>query len=249
MIRSWYLVELLNPYMSANLAAEELVRTLIGSAPAEHESFQRSVRKLANHTISHGALSTSSKALVLVALAASPTQIDMDELREVIRFARAAGLSDQQICKAVQLASVAGFHSVSTGIPILVDILVSRDSWSDFERTPEDQEIIGKFENQGPRPRPLDSMFEALLRTDRDFFSVLTEYLDAPWHDEVLDPRDCELIYIAIDVACTHLYTDGIRRHVSAALDLGVSAAEIAHVMQLASLTGLRSLRALADAL
>lgn len=242
-------MELLNRYMPANKEAQELIRTFVDSEATETSSFQQSVQKLVEHTIVHGALSVQSKALVLVALAASPTQIDTDELRAVVRYARGTGVSNQQIGKAVQLASVAGFHSVSTGIPILVDVLASRGSWGEFKKTPADEEAILKFETQGPRPRPLDPMFEALLRTDREFFGILTEYLDAPWDDSLLDPKDCELIYIAIDVACTHLYEDGIRRHVKAALDLGVTAAEIAHVMQLASLTGLRSVRAVAEVL
>ena len=50
---------------------------------------------------------------------------------------------------------------------------------------------------------------------------------------DVLDPKTLELIAIAVDASCTHMYAPGVRTHIRKALDLGVSVEEIAAVLGL----------------
>ena len=57
-----------------------------------------------------------------------------------------------------------------------------------------------------------------------------------------LDAKTIELIGIALDVSCTHLYAPGVRRHISRALKAGATREEITAVLQLASLQGLHSM-------
>lgn len=59
--------------------------------------------------------------------------------------------------------------------------------------------------------------------------------LDAEWMDKfldmallpvrkgALDPKTYELIAIAVDASCTHMYAPGTRRHIAKALDLGAT--------------------------
>jgi alkylhydroperoxidase/carboxymuconolactone decarboxylase family protein YurZ len=58
----------------------------------------------------------------------------------------------------------------------------------------------------------------------------------------VLDRKTIELIGIALDVSCTHLYAPGVRRHIQRALKVGATREEITAVLQLASLQGLHSM-------
>jgi alkylhydroperoxidase/carboxymuconolactone decarboxylase family protein YurZ len=58
----------------------------------------------------------------------------------------------------------------------------------------------------------------------------------------VLDPRTWELIAIAIDASCTHMYAPGVRRHIQKALELGVSKEEILAVLQAVSVLGIHSM-------
>ena len=51
-----------------------------------------------------------------------------------------------------------------------------------------------------------------------------------------------ELIGIALDASCTHLYAPGVRRHIQRALKAGATREEITAVLQLASLQGLHSM-------
>ena len=57
-----------------------------------------------------------------------------------------------------------------------------------------------------------------------------------------LDPKTIELIGIALDVSCTHLYAPGVRRHIQRALKAGATREEITAVLQLATLQGLHSM-------
>ena len=64
----------------------------------------------------------------------------------------------------------------------------------------------------------------------------------APAAAGVLDRKTLELIGVALDASCTHLYAPGVRRHIQRALKLGATKEEITAVLQLASLQGLHSI-------
>ena len=63
-----------------------------------------------------------------------------------------------------------------------------------------------------------------------------------PFASGVLDQKTWELIAIAVDASCTHMYAPGVRRHIRAALELGVSKEEILAVLQAVSALGIHSM-------
>ena len=56
-----------------------------------------------------------------------------------------------------------------------------------------------------------------------------------------LDPKTRELIAIAVDASCTHLYAPGVRRHVRRALEVGATPIEVLSVLQMVSVLGIHS--------
>jgi alkylhydroperoxidase/carboxymuconolactone decarboxylase family protein YurZ len=64
----------------------------------------------------------------------------------------------------------------------------------------------------------------------------------APAVAGVLDAKTIELIGIALDASCTHLYAPGVRRHIQRALKFGATREEIIAVLQLASMQGLHTM-------
>jgi alkylhydroperoxidase/carboxymuconolactone decarboxylase family protein YurZ len=76
---------------------------------------------------------------------------------------------------------------------------------------------------------------------------------DAEWMDKfldmallpvrkgVLDPKTYELIAIAVDASCTHMYAPGTRRHIAKALDLGATPEEVMAVLQCVAVLGIHS--------
>lgn len=72
----------------------------------------------------------------------------------------------------------------------------------------------------------------------------MEKFLDMGTHalrKGVLDAKTYELIAIAVDASCTHLYAPGTRRHIAKALDLGATPEEIMAVLQLVAVLGIHS--------
>ena len=70
------------------------------------------------------------------------------------------------------------------------------------------------------------------------FFGMATH----PIRKGILDPKTFELIAIAVDASCTHLYAPGVRRHIRKALEVGATVEEILAVLQLTSILGIHSM-------
>ena len=64
----------------------------------------------------------------------------------------------------------------------------------------------------------------------------------APAVAGMLDAKTIELVRIALDASCTHMYAPGVRRHIQRALKAGATKEEIVAVLQLATLQGLHSM-------
>jgi alkylhydroperoxidase/carboxymuconolactone decarboxylase family protein YurZ len=71
----------------------------------------------------------------------------------------------------------------------------------------------------------------------------MEKFLNMGLHGKhVLDPKTFELIAIAVDASCTHMYAPGVRTHIRKALELGVTKEEIAAVLQLTSVLGIHTM-------
>ena len=57
-----------------------------------------------------------------------------------------------------------------------------------------------------------------------------------------LDAKTIELIAIAVDASCTHMYGPGVRRHIRGALAAGATREEITAVLQLTSVLGIHTM-------
>lgn len=86
-----------------------------------------------------------------------------------------------------------------------------------------------------------DDVHDELLELDPSYLEKYLELSAAPFEGGALDPKTTRFVALAADCATTHLYEDGIRHHVSAALDDGASAEEILEVFELASVLGVHS--------
>jgi len=108
----------------------------------------------------------------------------------------------------------------------------------DEDLTPRQKEIKEKFVKARGYWTPV---WDPLLKLDPDYFEAYTNFSSKPWVKGVLPPKVKELIYIAIDASCTHLYLNGIRVHVKNALRYGATKEEIMEVFELVSILGIHS--------
>ncbi len=70
------------------------------------------------------------------------------------------------------------------------------------------------------------------------------QYLDMttnPWKNGILDIKTIELICIGLNAACTNLQSNGTRRHIRAALEVGATRDEILMILKMASVMSIHS--------
>jgi alkylhydroperoxidase/carboxymuconolactone decarboxylase family protein YurZ len=84
--------------------------------------------------------------------------------------------------------------------------------------------------------------WEGVLRLDPEFLLAYLNFSAVPWRDGVLDPKVKELIYIAVDANATHMFLPGVRQHIKAALQLGVTPEEIMEVLELSATLGIHAM-------
>ncbi|MDT4864488.1 hypothetical protein FQZ97_992510 [compost metagenome] len=84
--------------------------------------------------------------------------------------------------------------------------------------------------------------WDKLAELDGDWIEKFLAMAVHPLRKGILDPKTIELLCIAVDASCTHLYAPGVRRHIRKALEVGASVEEVLAVLQLTSVLGIHSL-------
>lgn len=227
---------------SANPAGREWERHWEGLLRLEPEFFEASAALLDDHW-RDSVLEPKVKELILFALAAQVTTLHRPAMRVHLANALRYGATPNDIVEVLELVCQQGMSSFGVGIPIVVEEL--RAAGPAIDDGPLDArraEIKERFSAGGPRPRPWSPLFEGLLRLDPQFFETLTRFIDAPWREGGLEPKVKELITVAMDVACTHLYENGLRRHVRKAIAEGAGGRELVEVIEMAAGTALISI-------
>ena len=84
--------------------------------------------------------------------------------------------------------------------------------------------------------------WEPFAKLDPAWTEKAIAFAIAPAVAGALDKKTIELIGIALDASCTHLYAPGVRRHIQRALSAGATREEITAVLQLACMQGLHSM-------
>ncbi|SEK79686.1 carboxymuconolactone decarboxylase family protein [Rhodococcus maanshanensis] len=84
-------------------------------------------------------------------------------------------------------------------------------------------------------------LWDTLSEWDPEWTEQFMAMNATPVRRGVFTPEFVELLSIAIDAAATHMYAPGVRRHIRAALELGVSREEILTVLQMVSVLGIHA--------
>ncbi|WP_430335343.1 carboxymuconolactone decarboxylase family protein [Rhodococcus sp. ACT016] len=84
-------------------------------------------------------------------------------------------------------------------------------------------------------------LWDSLLEFDPEWTEHYMRAAAQTYDSKHLSPQTVQLLCLALDVSCTHLYAPGVRRHIQDALKLGVTPQEIVEVLKLATTVGLHS--------
>ncbi|WP_298015953.1 carboxymuconolactone decarboxylase family protein [uncultured Castellaniella sp.] len=84
-------------------------------------------------------------------------------------------------------------------------------------------------------------LWDKLRQAAPEFVDAYLAFREVPRVHGPIPKKYVELIMVAINAATTHLYRDGIRRHVQNAFRAGASVEEVLEVIQLISVMGIHS--------
>lgn len=195
------------------------------------------------------ALDARTRALLLVGLEASVTNLGFGDVPRAVAAALAAGAAPEEVLDVLALASIIGMHTGTVGVPALVEALQARGE--DPLAVPLDarrQELWDRYVG-GKRywesfTGEMQVFLRGLVALDPELFEAYMELSLEPWTNGVLEPKVRELVYIAVDTVATHLYRPGLDIHLQTALGLGATKEEIMAVYELAAAYGLRTISA-----
>ncbi|MYW96135.1 hypothetical protein G3I59_37405 [Amycolatopsis rubida] len=183
-------------------------------------------------------LTARMRELILLAMHATSTALNVDAIGRHLRRARAAGASDQDIVDVLITIVAVANHALYAAIPILE----------------EEAERAGATGTSDPS---LDAAFEAAKQDfissrgfwnpDRELLArLMPEYFDAlngvsteSWKNGSLTAKEREFVCIGIDCTVTHSFPQGLRAHIRNALGHGANTQEILQIFQLAATMGL----------
>ncbi len=200
--------------------------------------------KMTTNPWTDGILPVKFIELISVGINASRTNLNPDGTRRHIRAALAAGASRQEILFVLKCASLMSIHSFSFNAPLLIQE-ASMGSLEDFS------ELRKKRLDRVGKATPAVEKLKAIGHWSQEWDSVL--FLDPVWTDEymamctllyaenVLPPKELELLLVAFDAAYVHIYGPGTQRHIKNAFKAGATVEEIMEVLKVGVVQGVQA--------
>lgn len=182
--------------------------------------------------------------LVSVGLNASRTNLNPEGTRRHIRAALAAGANRREILFVLKCASVISIQSGSFNAPLLVEE-ASLGSLEQFSA------IRKKRVEKAGKEAPAVEKMKAIGHWNEEWDSIF--FLDPVWTDQymamcaqlyaenILPPKELELLLVAFDAAYVHIYGPGTRRHIKNAFKAGATVEEIMEVLKLGIVQGVQA--------
>ncbi len=199
---------------------------------------------LASVSRKRGALSAKTRELVLIAINAAVTHLNLNAIRHHIRRALREGATEDEIAEVLQLVSVLGIHAISIGFPAMLDVAVRAGQARELPPPEMDAHQIELKESFTRTRGYWNPFWEQALRLDPPLFEAYFNYSSVPWSEGVLPPKVKEFVYVAIDASATHMFDDGTRGHMANAINHGATIEELLEILELCVPLGIQSVTA-----
>lgn len=186
----------------------------------------------------HGPLPPKVKEFIYIAIDANATHMYLPGVRQHIKAALDHGATGAEIMEVLELTATLGIHAMNVGMPVLAEVLSEMGRLPAPELDARQREIKEEF----TRVRGYwHSSWDEILQFAPELLAAYLEFSGVPWRGGSLEPKVKEFIYIAFDVAATHLYRTGLKIHVANALGYGATPEEITEVMEIAAVLGVHA--------
>lgn len=190
---------------------------------------------------SRGTLAPKLKEFIYVAIDAATTHLYEPGLRAHIRNAFGHGATQQELVEVLELVSTIGINSCAVGMPLLIEELPNAGATAasgNGESSQKEMELRDRAAHVFGEWPP---WFDACFVLAPDFLEAYIALAEVPRRNAALEPRFVELIYLAINVATTQLFSPAIHAHMRNALRHGATREEIVEVLELVSVLGIHS--------
>jgi alkylhydroperoxidase/carboxymuconolactone decarboxylase family protein YurZ len=190
----------------------------------------------------HGPLPAKVKEFIYIAIDANATHMYLPGVRQHIKAALDHGATGAEIMEVLELTATLGIHAMNVGMPVLAEVLRELGRLPASPELPELDARQREIKEEFTRVRGYwHSSWDDTLRFAPELLAAYLEFSGVPWRGGTLEPKVKEFIYIAFDVAATHLYRTGLKIHVANALGYGATPEEITEVMEIAAVLGVHA--------
>ena len=189
-----------------------------------------------------GTLEPKVREFIYIGIDTATTHLHEQGTRVHMQNAIRYGATQAELMEVLQLASVLGVHTMTMGLPALVEVMRKLGRGAEIEGqplTPRQEKMKADWIAARGFWAELP---EYMLRFSPDYFETYVEMSSVPWKHGTLEPKVRELIYVAIDASTTHLHEQGTRIHMENALRHGATPAEIVEVLALTSVLGVHTI-------
>lgn len=184
-------------------------------------------------------LDAKVKDLICIAVDGNATHLYLPGVHQHIKAALDHGAAPAEIMEVLELCATLGIHAMNVGVPVLAEVLTEKGLRTGPAPLTQQQE---QMKAQFTQTRGYWHQFwDEMLELDPETFAAYTDFSSVPWRQGTLEPKVKEFIYIAFDVAATHLYVKGLKLHIENAVGYGATAGEILEVMAIASTLGIHA--------
>jgi alkylhydroperoxidase/carboxymuconolactone decarboxylase family protein YurZ len=177
--------------------------------------------------------------LICIAGDAACTHMYEPGTRRHIQGALKFGASQEEIFEVLKLGYFIGIQTLNLGGPILAEELARAGIIEKKDPVPlrVDTPVCNQLRADGQ----WDPLWDTIFDWDPSWTEQFLEMGTSVWRNGILPPKYIELICIAVNGACTHLYGPGVRHHIRAALKLGATKQEVLEVLKFTSILGIHS--------
>lgn len=183
-----------------------------------------------------GALSPKRREFVYIAVYCMPSNFEETMVRYHVQNALREGATFDEIAAIFKFVAAIGCHSFIEGAPVLAESLGRPIDMNEAERERR-EEIKADFVDK--RGYWDDEMWDDISRLSIDWFADYLAFSDHLVNGMALDHREIELVAVAIDSSLSHSFELGLRNHVDAALEQGLSRDELVEIYEILTLVGI----------
>ena len=190
--------------------------------------------RMTNNPWTTGILPIKWIELICIALNAACTHRNETGIRRHVQAALRAGATREEVLHTFKGVSVLGIHSVAIALPILFEEAAAAGTKvAARQASASPTPVIDQLRAAGLFNQAWEGIYELDPVWLEEFLAM-----GADMYNGVLPTKLVELMAIAVDASCTHLYTSGIRRHIQRALVQGTTVEEIMEVLKLCGALG-----------